>query len=145
MSALTHAALAALPPALAALIRQHAGHFASDLDDLINESALLLAETRDPAVDVRAIFGKARSRVRRQMQAQHCGLVSLDEQRTGDADEPSTDEIVAPRERRGSYRRALVERLARERGVTIRRAQQIVDKALRRLQQDGDLFAGGAV
>ena len=145
MSALTHAALAALPPALAALIKEHSKRFVDETGDLVNECALLLAETRDPGTDMHALFNKARSRVRRATQPQHRGLVSLDEQRTGDADELSNDEIVAPRERRGSYRRALVERLARERGVTIRRAQQIVDEALRRFQCGDDLFAGGAV
>jgi hypothetical protein len=136
MSSLTYRALAALPPALQALARQHIEHHPSDdINDLIGELALALLELADAATDAQRIYNRARSRLRRQTQdpAHYSAQLDIERHDIEQDDEPTP------------IRRAdIVREIAARQRVTLRRAQQLVRRQIERAAQ-GDLFAGGAV
>lgn len=132
LSTTASAVLATLPQALQSAIRQHT--YADDLDDLIAEAALQYVCAPDAGPDV--LFARARARVRRYTQdPAHYGTVY--EPPADDTDEAAEEAQPTPL-KRADY----VREIARERGVTIRRAQQLVRQALERARECGDLFAG---
>jgi hypothetical protein len=129
--ALTYRALAALPSGLQTLARAHARqHPADDLDDLIGELALALAELADRATDPARVYNRARSRLRRQTQDPAHYAIGIDDEHhdTAQDDEPSA-----------LRRRDVVREIAAQQRVTMRRAQQIIKQQLARAAQ-GDLF-----
>jgi hypothetical protein len=68
-TALTYRALAALPPALQAMARQHVQHRPTDdLSELVSELALALLELAERSTDPARIYSRARSRLRRATQ-----------------------------------------------------------------------------
>jgi hypothetical protein len=135
-NALTFRALAALPPALQALARQHIEHHPSDdLGELVSELAIALLEFADTATDMQRVFARARSRLRRQTQdpAHYSAQLDIERHDIEQDDEPTP------------IRRAdIVREIAARQRVTLRRAQQLVRRQIERAAQ-GDLFAGGAV
>jgi gamma-glutamyl:cysteine ligase YbdK (ATP-grasp superfamily) len=135
-SSLTYRALAALPPALQALARQHVQlHPTDDIGELVSEIALALLELAERSTDAR-IYSRARSRMRRATQDVAHYSAPLEHDIEQQDDEPSL------------IRRAdIVREVQQRQHVTRRRAQQIVRRAVERAMQ-GDLFAfaeGGAV
>jgi hypothetical protein len=137
-NALTFRALAALPPPLQTLARQHiAAHPCDDLSELISELAIAAIELADAATDARHIYNRARSRLRRQTQDPAHYATVIDD---------AHHDIERDDEQSALRRADIVREIARQRGISLRRAQQIVSRQLARAAQ-GDLFseAGGAV
>lgn len=127
MNALTARTLATFPAELQAQVRSHAF---DDIEELVQQVAVALLEaSRDDTM--RAIFNRGRSACRRFTQdLSHYGR-GLD----GIAD--VADE---PPSGGGRKRRELTREIAADRGVTTRRARQIVAAQVKRAKQ-GDLFA----
>jgi hypothetical protein len=157
MSALSHQALAALPPDLAALATAHARQYPGDANDIVAE--IWIAAATAAADDTpEAVYRRARAATRRAVQAQ-LRAVPLDYVRPADPrynphddhargvvrwQEPDTTPDPSPL-RYADY----VREYAARRGCSIRRAQQVIRDTLRRWQGEqglgqGDLF-GGAV
>jgi len=130
-SSLTFRALAALPAALQTLARQHVQQYPDDLDDLISELAIALLELADRATDASRVFARARSRIRRATQDLAHYSVPLDIERH-DVEQDDEDETTLRRQ-------DIVREVAERQRVTLRRAQQIVRRAIERANQ-GDLF-----
>jgi hypothetical protein len=136
-SALTFRALSALPPALQALAKQHvAAHPSDGIDDVISEVAVACLEL-GLAADAERVFARARSRLRRASQDPSHYAVGIDIER---------HDIELDAEPTPTRRTDIVREIAERRGVTLRRAQQLLKQQLVRAAQ-GDLFfeAGGAV
>lgn len=126
MSGLTHKALAVLPPELQKLVTQHNKLFSADgLDDLISETFIALAKS-DARETLAQVFDRARSSMRRF----ECGRI-VPGNGVGD-DEPTP-----------LRRRDITAEVAERLGVSRRRAQQIIKKAIEDAQAGGDLFFGG--
>jgi hypothetical protein len=132
MNALTARTLATFPPELQAYIRTHSH---DDVEELVQQVALALLEARRDDT-MRSIFNRARSAVRRftQNPAHYGRGRGID----GIADVAADDKDTPPRG--GKKRRELTREIAADRGVTSRRARQIVAAQVKRAKQ-GDLFA----
>lgn len=129
MNALTARTLGTLPAELQQQIRAH--RF-DDLDELVQAAALALLEAKRGDT-LAQIFNRARSNVRRFSQdvAHHSRpLDGVAEIADGGGDEPSP-----------LRRRDIAREIAREHGVTARRARQIVAEQIARAKTNRDLFA----
>lgn len=138
-ASLTLRALAALPEDQQEQIRRHQLRYGrvDALDDLIGWVVVAhLSGKTDP-------FGFARGALRREQNAKwraasrfNIGLDALPDQ-GGDGDDNPTPTPPSPRKRK-----EWVKHIAESRGVSARRAQQIVKRALELDGAPGELFAG---
>jgi len=106
---------------------------------LVGELAIAAIEFADAAADPARIYSRARSRLRRATQDPAHYSAPLDIERH----DAIADDDAEPTPAR---RAGIVREIAQRQRVTLRRAQQIVRRAVDRAMQ-GDLFAGsgGAV
>lgn len=134
MNTLTFRTLSTFPAELQSYALAHAY---DDFDELVQQVALALLEAKSGDT-LRAIFNRARSACRRYTQDLAYYGRGLD----GIAD-PATDDKPddEPPSGGGRKRRELTREIAADRGVTARRARQIVAEQVQRAKR-GDLFAG---
>lgn len=132
MNALSLRILATFPDGLQSLVRAHA--YLGEIDELIQQVALALIEARHSDT-LAKIFNRARSACRRYTQDLSHYSLGLD----GIAADDKPDDEPPPGG--GRKRREITREAAADRGVTTRRARQIVAEQVRRAKQ-GDLFAG---
>lgn len=132
-AALHFRALDALPAPLAALISAHA--FADELQELVQEAALAL--TASPGDSVQAIYGRARSNVRRFSQdlAHYArGIDGITEA------EATAEQIELPAAK--LTRKQARARIEADLGISTSAARRLLKKQLERMRENGDLFAG---
>jgi hypothetical protein len=100
---------------------------------VIGELAVALLESVDHTTDAACIYSRARARVRRAMQnpAHYAYAIDIERHDIEQDDEPSLVQ-----------RKDIVREIAERRGVTTRRARQIVKSQIERAAQCGDLFVG---
>lgn len=132
MTDLHFRALAALPAPLAALCRAHA--YVDELQELVQEAALALLAA--PGDSAQRIYNRARSRVRRYKQnpAYYASnsTTSLDDLAAPEAD---NDELPA------LTRKQIRAQIQADLGLNTRDAQRLLKKQLKRMRENGDLFA----
>lgn len=152
MSTMMYGAIAALHPELARLVAAHIKEFPEDAEEIVSEAALAWLEgTQKAQEDFVAAFARARSRVRSLARdAVRVRSVSIDDALT--PDDIIADEDEQPDEQPSGpaswKRRDVVKWIAQKRGVSLRRAQQLVAAALKRAQQPQQqlsLFGGEGV
>lgn len=131
-------ALLALPPRLQVLIKQHP--YAVDRDELVQNvwaallDAQLAADGDNSCVDHMQVFNRARSATRRYGQDYAHYATSIDD--VAETELLAEEQEEAP-VRRGEY----VRQIAKECGISVRRAQQLVNEQLAQIRAGDDLFA----
>lgn len=131
-------ALLALPPGLQVLIKQHP--YNTDQEELVQNvwaallDAQLATDGDNSAVDCQAVFNRARSATRRYGQDYAHYATSLD-------DVAETELLADEHENSPLLREEYIRMIAKEFGVTVRRAQQMAKAQLASIASGNDLFA----